>query len=213
MLTGGFFTVGLPDLAVASGSVYYEITLLQLGPCPQIGWVPSGWKQSIDNGVGDDKFSLGYDGVRHKVWWKGVSEKEGPYVDWEKGMTVGFAIKFQDAEEEGKSGRVVAWVGRNGVWEKASWGSMERTLGEYWGTHGVFRAMTGMDLMFRLEPAPRHDGPDPSFRYVVGASRPRVLDGLCGEECTLKDAVGIEVSSALIASTHPHPSFYMLSGL
>merc|ERR1719359_483774 len=64
---------------------------------------------------------------------------------------------------------------------------MERTLGEYWVAHGVFPAMTGHDLMFLLEPAPRHDGPDPSFRYVVGASRPRVLDGRCGESCTLID--------------------------
>ena len=72
MLTGDFFTVGLPDLAVASGSVYYEITLLRLGDCPQIGWVPSGWKQGMSSGVGDDELSLGYDGVRKKVWWGGT---------------------------------------------------------------------------------------------------------------------------------------------
>ena len=160
----------------------------------------------MGSGVGDDKFSLGYDGVRHKVWWEGdIAVEEGSYVDWKKGMTVGFAIKFQDAEEEGKSGRVVAWVGRNGIWEKASWESMERTLGEFWGAHGVFPAMSGKDLMFRLEPAPRHDGPDPSFRYVVGASRPRVLDGRCGESCTLIDG---EVSSALISSICPHPCHF-----
>ena len=91
-------------------------------------------------------------------------------------MTVGFAIKLPVAGEEGEEGCVVAWVGRNGVWEKASWGLMEKKLGEAWGERGVFPAMSGVDLAFLLEPAPRHDGPDPSFRYLVGAGRPRVLD-------------------------------------
>ena len=91
-------------------------------------------------------------------------------------MTVGFAIDLPVAGEEGEEGCVVAWVGRNGVWERASWGLMEKKLGEVWGERGVFPAMTGQDLAFLLEPAPRHDGPDPSFRYLAGAGRPRVLD-------------------------------------
>ena len=55
-LLGGFFTVGLPDLPVASGSAYYEITLLRLGDVPQVGWVPSGWAAEDGCGVGDDEF-------------------------------------------------------------------------------------------------------------------------------------------------------------
>ncbi len=72
-LIGGFFTVGLPDLPVASGSVYYEITLLRLGDVPQVGWVPSGWAAKDGCGVGDDELSLGYDGVHHTVWWGDAS--------------------------------------------------------------------------------------------------------------------------------------------
>ena len=66
-LIGGFFTVGLPDLPAASGSVYYEITLLRLGDVPQVGWVPSGWAAEDGCGVGDDELSPGYDGVRHTI--------------------------------------------------------------------------------------------------------------------------------------------------
>ena len=42
-LLGDFFTVGLPDLAVTTGRVYFEITVLRLGDCQQVGWVPGGW--------------------------------------------------------------------------------------------------------------------------------------------------------------------------
>ena len=80
---------------------------------------------------------------------------------------------------------MVAWVGRNGIWEKASWGRMEEELREIWGARGVFPAMTGYDFAFLLEPVPRHDGPDPSFRYLAGAGRPHMLDGPRGAECAL----------------------------
>ena len=98
-LIGGFFTVGLPDLQVANGSVYYEITLLRLGDAPQVGWVPSGWAAKDGCGVGDDELSLGYDGVRHKVWRGDKFDTADSYVHWEEGMTVGFAIKLPVAGE------------------------------------------------------------------------------------------------------------------
>ena len=91
-------------------------------------------------------------------------------------MTVGCAIKIPVAGGGGEAGCVVAWVGRGGAWERATSGRMEKEFGKVWGEHGVFPAMTGMDFAFLLEPAPRHDGPDPSFRYLAGAGRPRVLD-------------------------------------
>ena len=98
---------------MASGSVYYEITLLRLGDVPQVGWVPSGWAAEDGCGVGDDELSLGYDGVRHTVWWGGASREfdtADSYVHWEEGMTVGFAIKLPVAGEGGEEGCIVARV-------------------------------------------------------------------------------------------------------
>jgi hypothetical protein len=66
-----FCTVRLLDTALLQGRVYYEVTLLEAGGAPQIGWATPGCRPGNGNGVGDDSVSWGADGVRGKLWHEG----------------------------------------------------------------------------------------------------------------------------------------------
>ena len=97
---------------------------------------------------------------------------------------------------------------------EGDFGAHGKEFGKVWGERDVFPAMTGMDFAFLLEPAPRHDGPDPSFRYSAGAGRPRLLGGPLGakrradrREVILRphEITDVRVQTMSRGSTPPRP--------
>jgi len=89
------FNTFVADCKLTGGKFYYELTCLDIEPVPQIGWYTEGF-QASDNpngeGIGDDKFSWGADGVRQIKWHNG-SAKFGS--EWKEGSVVGFAVDMQ----------------------------------------------------------------------------------------------------------------------
>ena len=73
---GTFYTWTCPSVAKSSGKWYYEITLLDLDQmtAPQFGFAIKGKFNPSDTtmGVGDDRYSWGFDGMRKKVWHAGA---------------------------------------------------------------------------------------------------------------------------------------------
>ena len=73
---GAFHSWTCPSVAKSSGKWYYEITLLDLGQmdAAQFGFAIKGKFNPSDtgSGVGDDRYSWGFDGMRKTVWHAGA---------------------------------------------------------------------------------------------------------------------------------------------
>lgn len=68
----------------------------------QIGWMTAGFEEVTDskgNGVGDDAFSWGFDGVRQKKWGNGYSDFG---TKWYVGDFLGCAVDLSNTAPEGK---------------------------------------------------------------------------------------------------------------
>jgi hypothetical protein len=68
-----FETVGAPECRVLPGTKgYYEFQIIEMGGYPQMGWASDGFdlstQERTSQGVGDDQFSYGIDGVRIQKW-------------------------------------------------------------------------------------------------------------------------------------------------
>merc|ERR1719506_714331 len=85
-------TMPVPNDALgASAHLYFEVNLKRVG-LAQIGLVFTGFSCSSagGEGVGDDRFSIAYDGHRRKKWHNGTSWTYGR--SWSAGCTVGCLV-------------------------------------------------------------------------------------------------------------------------
>lgn len=137
-----FGTAGRPDLAQFE-QAYYELTLVQSGHCPQIGWAEPGFTPRGGCGVGDDAKSWGADGIRQALWHDGELAWS---VQWKSGDVIGCAVDV-------KQGTV--WLACNGEWQivfkDCQW------------SQGVYPAMSGSMMAFALNWPPKFGGPTPDF--------------------------------------------------
>jgi len=109
-----FATIGTPDSLATSGSVYYELEVLGSDGIPQVGFATPSFQTGVDtgtgSGVGDCKFSWGFDGVRQSAW----SDGDQPWpCEWEVGDVLGFAANID-------VGKIA--VSKNGNWSESPLG-------------------------------------------------------------------------------------------
>ena len=154
-----FCSAGLPGALATQGQIFYEVVLVRVGPCPQIGWAAPGFTPGGGNGVGDDTLSWGADGARGKLWRDGSWPWDGG-PQWRDGDVVGCAADLA----EGK-----AWFAHNGAWSLCFEGCAEA-----W-RQGVFPAISGQRMAFAINASPRFAGPTPAFRNAA-AGLPELLD-------------------------------------
>jgi nucleoredoxin len=127
-----FATIGTPDSLAKSGTVYYELEILESEGIPQVGFASPDFEIGVDTqtgeGVGDDKLSWGFDGVRQLAWFDG--DKSWP-CEWQVGDVLGFAAHID-------VGKIA--VSKNGVWS-------ETPLGVFFSHEiiksGVYPCLTG----------------------------------------------------------------------
>jgi len=103
-----FATIGAPDSLAKAGTVYYEVEVFETDGIPQIGFAAASYQTGVDTqtgeGVGDDKLSWGFDGVRQLAWSDGG--KAWP-CEWAVGDVLGFAANID-------VGKIA--VSKNGMW-------------------------------------------------------------------------------------------------
>ena len=149
-----FDTATLPG-ATLKGKIYYEVALIHVGICPQIGWATSGFTPGGGKGVGDDAVSWGADGARVLLWHKGlVASLVGSRawsIRWKDGDIIGCAADLELGQ---------LWFGRNGVWSLAFEGCSSK-----W-TEGLYPAVSGQRMTFAINSTPQFPGPSPEFRNV-----------------------------------------------
>jgi hypothetical protein len=88
----GFSTAAVPQCISASGQVRYEVTLLDMGRCPQIGWATPSFGHTHErtgDGTGDDEHSWAADGARQSAWHGG--QRPGYDVAWATDDVIGVA--------------------------------------------------------------------------------------------------------------------------
>ncbi|CAE7216414.1 RSPRY1 [Symbiodinium sp. CCMP2592] len=92
-------TVGCPQLAQASGKLYYEMELLGDFTNPQVGWLTTSFESgdADSRGVGDDTHGWAFDGAR-KLWWHNGKKKLEMAAVWERGDVLGFALDLDSGE-------------------------------------------------------------------------------------------------------------------
>jgi hypothetical protein len=91
MLFGNFNTFKA-DVKVSVAKFYYELDIKHIQGIAQFGWATEGFESSTEstvNGVGDNAFSWGFDGVRVRKWGDGSSRTFG--VEWREGDVLGLA--------------------------------------------------------------------------------------------------------------------------
>ncbi|UYV84387.1 RSPRY1 [Cordylochernes scorpioides] len=81
---------------VMEGIYYYEVTLITSGVM-QIGWATKNSKflNYEGYGIGDDEFSLSYDGCRKMIWFNANCEPQN-YPEWKCGDVLGCLINLQN---------------------------------------------------------------------------------------------------------------------
>ncbi|UYV76223.1 RSPRY1 [Cordylochernes scorpioides] len=81
---------------VNEGIYYYEATLITSGVM-QIGWATkeSKFLNHEGYGIGDDEFSISYDGCRRLTWFKAGSQPHG-HSPWKSGDVLGCLINLKD---------------------------------------------------------------------------------------------------------------------
>jgi len=92
-----FNTYVVEDFLVTEGKWYWEVTIVEPSPCPQLGVVASNANLVKDmNGVGDDPRGWGVDGTRRTTWDAGSSRRwnNNPQFEsrWNEGDVIGFAL-------------------------------------------------------------------------------------------------------------------------
>jgi ankyrin repeat protein len=87
----GNFSTFKADVKLSAGKFYYELEIKHIAGIAQFGWATEGFESSISTveGVGDDAFSWGFDGVRVSKWGDGSSSAFG--VKWREGDVLGLA--------------------------------------------------------------------------------------------------------------------------
>ncbi|XP_077983248.1 RING finger and SPRY domain-containing protein 1-like [Glandiceps talaboti] len=83
---------------VDSGVWYYEVTIITPGVM-QIGWATKDSKflNHEGYGIGDDEFSLSYDGCRQLFWYNAKSRAHS-HPTWQPGDVVGFLLDLEKQE-------------------------------------------------------------------------------------------------------------------
>ncbi|KZC08409.1 PREDICTED: RING finger and SPRY domain-containing protein 1-like [Dufourea novaeangliae] len=84
---------------VNSGTWYYETLLITAGVM-QIGWATkdSTFLNHEGYGIGDDKFSLAYDGCRRRIWYNGRCTKYHEKTCWKAGDVLGCLLDLNKCE-------------------------------------------------------------------------------------------------------------------
>jgi hypothetical protein len=91
MLFGNFNTFKA-DVKLSAAKFYYELHIQHVHGVAQFGWATEGFESSSEytgEGVGDNAFSWGFDGVRVSKWGDGSSSAFG--VKWQEGDVLGLA--------------------------------------------------------------------------------------------------------------------------
>ncbi|XP_033754657.1 RING finger and SPRY domain-containing protein 1-like [Pecten maximus] len=83
---------------VDSGIWYYEVTVITDGVM-QIGWATkdSSFLNHEGYGIGDDEYSMAYDGCRQLIWYNAESKTHG-HSCWKPGNTVGLLLNLEEKE-------------------------------------------------------------------------------------------------------------------
>jgi nucleoredoxin len=90
------FNTFVADIKLSNGRFYYEVEVLSLQGVIQFGVCTDGFDARADSrgeGVGDDSFSFGVDGVRQCKWPGGEFGSE-----WADGQVIGFAIDMSKSD-------------------------------------------------------------------------------------------------------------------
>lgn len=98
-LTFGNFNTFSADVQLAQGKFYYEIEIVAMESIAQIGWYTEGFavsEHSEGQGVGDDAFSWGFDGVRQQKWGNGGDSTFGS--KWKVGDVLGCAVDLSSED-------------------------------------------------------------------------------------------------------------------
>ena len=91
MLFGNFNTFKA-DVKLSAGKFYYELEIKHIQGWARFGWATEGFESSTEStgeGVGDNAFSWGFDGVRVIKWGDGSDSAFG--VKWKEGDVLGLA--------------------------------------------------------------------------------------------------------------------------
>jgi hypothetical protein len=94
MLFGSFNTFKA-DVKLSAGKFYYELHIKHIQDVAQFGWATEGFDsrtESTGEGVGDNAFSWGFDGVR-VIKFANCSSRSAPRfgVEWQEGDVLGLA--------------------------------------------------------------------------------------------------------------------------
>lgn len=83
---------------VDSGVWYYEVTVITDGVM-QIGWATkeSSFLNHEGYGIGDDEYSMAYDGCRQLIWYNAESQSHS-HDFWKPGNTVGLLLNLEEKE-------------------------------------------------------------------------------------------------------------------
>ncbi|XP_060074545.1 RING finger and SPRY domain-containing protein 1-like [Ylistrum balloti] len=83
---------------VDTGIWYYEVTIITDGVM-QIGWATkdSSFLNHEGYGIGDDEYSMAYDGCRQLIWYNADS-KPHDHPCWKPGDTIGLLLNLEDKE-------------------------------------------------------------------------------------------------------------------
>jgi len=163
-----YSTAFVKNCLVSKGQkAYYEITVTKMNNVCQIGWGTSLMPQGntrLSEGVGDDPFSWGVDGVRQLKWAVPNTGKFGS--EWSVGDVVGLACNL-DCDDE-TSGLSVSLNGSFSSPEGTYVQKEDFVLGE--GVTGIFPALTageGFELTYNFTGPFKHSPPDASYKAVI----------------------------------------------
>jgi nucleoredoxin len=158
-----FATLGAPDSLATSGVLYYEVEICKGLGIPQVGFAAPGFvtcDEGTGEGVGDDKLSWGFDGVRKLAWYGGDAAWD---CSWAEGDVIGFAANIE-------AGKIA--VSKNGTWS-------ESPLGVFFENDviksGVYPCMTaghGYTIRYNLDGSSHGDykyGPPPADVWTAAA--------------------------------------------
>ena len=88
----GNFNTFKADVKLLAAKFYYELDIKHIQGIAQFGWATEGFESSTEytgEGVGDNAFSWGFDGVRVSKWGDGSDSAFG--VKWQEGDVLGLA--------------------------------------------------------------------------------------------------------------------------
>jgi len=133
-----WLTFGAVTLKKNTGKYYHEIKLDDLCENPQLGWLTDEFAPGDYNndGVGDDPFGWGVDGVRFKQWHNGMEDAKWPRL-WRRGDVIGFAIDI----DKGKMNFTI-----NGEWAEGAAMVFEPTGDKFFYPAGSYSGLFTMSI-------------------------------------------------------------------